>query len=235
MNSLKEFQEIIGYKFKNESLLKVALTHSSYAHENKGKNTEYNERLEFLGDSVLGLIVSRYIYENYPQLPEGRLTKMRAAVVCEKSLFECAQNIDLGKYLILGYGEDHTGGRTRMSILSDAYEALIAAIFLDSNLDVVKEWVLGQLYDAIEAAAKGKIFKDFKTEFQEKAQVSGDVNIKYIVVDSKGPDHDKSFFVNVYLNGTLMGKGEGQSKKKAEQSAAQAAIEKMNKEKGDEA
>jgi len=157
MNLLKEFQEIIGYKFTNEKYLKIALTHSSYAHENKGKNIKFNERLEFLGDSVLSLIVSRYIFENYPELPEGKLTKIRAAVVCEKALYECAVNVDLGKYLILGKGEERTGGRTRMSILSDVYEALIAAIYLDSNLDVVREWVLGQLYSAIESAAKGRI------------------------------------------------------------------------------
>ncbi len=224
MNMLKEFQEIIGYKFTREQYLKIALTHSSYAHENKDKNTKFNERLEFLGDSVLGLIVSRYIFENYPQLPEGDLTKMRAAVVCEKSLYECAVNIDLGKYIILGKGEKNTGGRTRPSILSDAYEAVIAAIYLDSNLDVAREWVLGQLYEAIEAAAKGKISKDFKTEFQEEAQKRGDVNIFYKVVGESGPDHRKSFVVNVYLNGELMGEGEGSSKKKAEQSAAKNAL-----------
>lgn len=225
MNILKEFQEIIGYKFSNEEYLKVALTHSSFAHENKDKNTKFNERLEFLGDSVLGLIVSKYIFENYPELPEGKLTKMRAAVVCEKALYECAVNIDLGKYIILGKGEEHTGGRTRPSILSDAYEALIAAIYLDSNLDVVREWVLGQLYEAVNAAAKGKISKDFKTEFQEEAQKRGDVNISYRVVGESGPDHRKSFVVNAYLNGKLMGEGEGTSKKKAEQNAAKNALQ----------
>lgn len=229
MNTIKEFQELIGYKFNDESYLKVALTHSSYAHENKHKKINFNERLEFLGDSVLSIIVSKYIFENYPELPEGKLTKMRSAVVCEKSLYECALNIDLGKYLVLGRGEDRTGGRTRPSILSDAYEALIAAIFLDSNLDVVREWVLGQLYEAIEAASKGKISKDYKTEFQEAAQVKGDVNISYKVVSSSGPDHDKSFLVNVYLNGVLMGEGEGSSKKKAEQSAAKDALFKLSK------
>lgn len=229
MNILKEFQEIIGYKFTNEEYLKIALTHSSYAHESKNKNVNFNERLEFLGDSVLGLIVSRYIFENYPELPEGRLTKMRAAVVCEKALFECAVNIDLGKYIILGKGEEHTGGRTRPSILSDAYEAVIAAIYLDSNLDVVREWVIGQLYEAIEAAARGKLSKDFKTEFQEEAQKRGDVNISYEVVGESGPDHRKSFVVNVYLNGELMGEGEGSSKKKAEQSAAKNALDGLQK------
>lgn len=224
MNTLKEFQEIIGYKFTDENYLRTALTHSSYVHENKNKVVKFNERMEFLGDSVLNVIVSKYIFENYPELPEGKLTKMRAAVVCEKSLFECAQNIDMGKYLILGRGEERTGGRTRASVLSDAYEALIAAIFLDSSLDVAKEWVLGQLYEAIEAAAKGKISKDYKTEFQEAAQINGDVDIDYRVVSATGPDHNKCFSVNVYLNGKLMGQGEGTSKKKAEQNAAKCAL-----------
>lgn len=224
MNNLREFQEIIGYKFTNEEFLKNALTHSSYAHENKEKKVIFNERLEFLGDSVLSLLVSRYIFENYPHLPEGNLTKMRAAVVCEKSLYECAVNIDLGKYLILGKGEERTGGRTRMSILSDAYEALIAAIYLDSNLDVTREWVLGQIYEAIENAAKGRLSKDYKTEFQEVAQQDGDVNICYKVISESGPDHNKSFTVAVYLDGKLMGEGEGTSKKRAEQKAAENAL-----------
>lgn len=231
MNTIKEFQELIGYKFNNEEYLKIALTHSSYAHENKHKKIKFNERLEFLGDSVLSLIVSKYIFENYPELPEGRLTKIRSAVVCEKALYECSLNIDLGKYLILGRGEERTGGRTRPSILSDAYEALIAAIFLDSSLDVAKEWVLGQLYEAIEAAAKGKISKDYKTEFQETVQIKGDVDICYKVIDSSGPDHNKIFAVNVYLNNKLMGQGEGTSKKKAEQNAAKNALAALGKDK----
>ncbi len=230
MNNLREFQEIIGYKFTNEEYLKIALTHSSFAHENKDKEIIFNERLEFLGDSVLSLLVSRYIFDNYPHLPEGNLTKMRAAVVCEKALYECAVNIDLGKYLILSKGEDRTGGRTRMSILSDAYEALIAAIYLDSNLDVTREWVLGQLYEAIESAAKGRISKDYKTEFQEISQKNGDVDIRYKVISESGPDHNKTFTVAVSLNGKVMGEGEGTSKKRAEQKAAENALSKICEE-----
>ncbi len=224
MNALKEFQEIIGYKFTNEKLLKNALTHSSYANENRDRKIVFNERLEFLGDSVLSLVVSRYIYENFPGLPEGKLTKMRAAVVCERSLWECASNIELGKYIILGHGEEHSGGRTRMSILSDAFEAIIAAIYLDSNFEIVREWILCQLYETIMDASRGKMFKDYKTEFQEKMQKRGEVKITYEVVSESGPDHDKNFVVNLFLNGKLMGNGEGQSKKKAEQNAAQNAL-----------
>ena len=190
MNALKEFQEIIGYKFTNCEYLKVALTHSSYANENRSKHIPFNERLEFLGDSVLGLVVSRYIFENFPKLPEGKLTKMRAAVVCERSLWECAVNIDLGNYLILG-----------------------------------------QLYETILDASRGKMFKDYKTDFQEVVQKNGDVEIKYEVQSESGPDHDKLFVVNVYLNGTLMGTGEGTSKKKAEQKAAQNALIKTRADK----
>ncbi len=224
MNTLKQFQEIIGYRFTDEKLLKTALTHSSFANENKAANVKYNERLEFLGDSVLGLVVSRYIFENFPKLPEGKLTKMRAAVVCERSLWECAVNIDLGNYLILGRGEENMGGRTRMSILADAFEALIAAIYLDSSFETAREWVLGQLYETIMDASRGKMFKDYKTEFQEVVQINGDVDISYRVVSESGPDHNKSFLVDVYLNGTVMGSGEGTSKKKAEQMAAQNAL-----------
>jgi len=227
MTQLKEFQEIIGYKFTNENHLRVALTHSSYANESKSKHAQFNERLEFLGDSVLGLVVSRYIFENFPKLPEGKMTKMRAAVVCERSLWECAVNIELGKYVILGKGEERMGGRTRMSILADAFEALIAAIYLDSSLDTVREWILGQLYETIIDASRGKMFTDYKTDFQEAAQKRGDVNIKYVVENESGPDHAKIFSVNVYLNGKVMGSGEGASKKKAEQKAAQNALIKM--------
>lgn len=224
MNTFKQFQEIIGYRFTDEKLLKTALTHSSFANENKTANVKFNERLEFLGDSVLGLVVSRYIFENFPKLPEGKLTKMRAAVVCERSLWECAVNIDLGNFLILGRGEENMGGRTRMSILADAFEALIAAIYLDSSFETAREWVLGQLYETIMDASRGKMFKDYKTEFQEVMQQNGDVDISYRVVSESGPDHNKSFLVEVYLNGRLMGNGEGTSKKKAEQMAAQNAL-----------
>ena len=219
----------IGYTFCDRTLLDTALTHSSYSNEakSKGAYVECNERLEFLGDSVLSLVVSRYLFENYPKLPEGDLSKVRAAIVCEHSLWQCALNIELGNYLRLGHGEEMTGGRTRVSILADAFEALIAAIYLDSGLPQVREWVLGQLYDTIVAAVNGKRFKDFKTTLQETVQAVSTKAISYRVVSESGPDHQKSFFVHVLLDGEVCGEGEGNSKKRAEQAAAQDALSKL--------
>ncbi len=227
MNKLKEFEEIIGYTFTDKSLLKTGLTHSSFANENRGKNIAFNERLEFLGVSVLSLVVSNYLFENYKKMPEGGLTKARATIVCERSLFACAQNIDLGKFLILGKGEALTGGRTRPSILADAFEALIAAIYIDGGIHVVREWLLGQLHDTILLAAQGKTFTDFKTALQEKLQENGNMDISYEVVDEFGPDHQKTFAVDVFANGKKLGTGEGNSKKNAEQAAAHNALTKM--------
>lgn len=224
MNKLTEFEEIIGYRFTDTSLLKTALTHSSYSNENRSKKIKFNERLEFLGDSVLSLVVSRYIFENYPDLPEGMLTKIRASVVCEHSLWECASNIEMGKFMILGHGEEMTGGRSRMSILADAFEALIAAIYLDGGFDTAREWVLGQLYDSIIRAVGGNYFKDYKTALQEYVQAEGHERIEYNVVGESGPDHKKIFTVEVSLDGKVFGVGDGNSKKRAEQNAAQQAL-----------
>ena len=220
MNKLKAFQEVIGYKFNNETLLKTALTHSSFANENKGKDVTYNERLEFLGDSVLSL------------MPEGALTKARATIVCEHSLWECALEIEMGNYLILGKGEELTGGRTRVSILADAYEALIAAIYLDGGFQTVREWLLGQLYDSILNAVRGKTFTDYKTALQEKMQTHGAADIHYVVAGESGPDHRKSFLVHVLINGEVMGMGEGKSKKNAEQMAARDAFVRLGDNSG---
>ncbi len=227
MNSFKEFEEIIGYRFSNTDLLKTALTHSSFANENRGKHVLYNERLEFLGDSVLSLIVSNYLFENYKNLPEGDLTKVRATIVCERSLWECAVNIEMGRFMILGKGEEQTGGRTRVSILADAYEALIAAIYLDGGFSVTREWLLGQLYDTILSAVKGKTVTDYKTALQELVQKKGHTEIHYDVVGESGPDHSKTFAVHVTIDGTVMGMGEGRSKKNAEQMAACDAFSKL--------
>jgi len=167
------------------------------------------------------------LFENYKSLPEGDLTKARATIVCERSLWECAVNIEMGNYIILGKGEELTGGRTRVSILADAYEALIAAIYLDGGIDVVREWLLGQLYDTILNAVKGKTFMDYKTALQEKIQAHGAVNIRYEVVEESGPDHNKTFLVHVLVNEQVKGVGEGRSKKSAEQMAAQDAFLKL--------
>lgn len=227
MNKLKEFEEIIGYTFNDKKLLKAALTHSSFANENRGKSIKYNERLEFLGDSVLSLIVSRYLFENYPHLSEGELTKIRAAVVCEHSLCECSNRMEVGKFMILGKGEEMTGGRTRVSILADAFEAILAAIFLDAGLDYAREWALGQLYETILSASKGRIQKDYKTTFQELIQGHSGEKITYKVINETGPDHKKSFEVNLLLGDKVVGYGEGNSKKNAEQAAAREALAKM--------
>lgn len=232
MNHLKAFQEIIGYKFNQPDLLQTALTHSSYANENRGKHILFNERLEFLGDSVLSLIVSKFLFENYQNLPEGDLTKARATIVCERSLWACATNIEMGNFLILGKGEELTGGRTRVSILADAYEALIAAIYLDGGIDVVREWLLGQLYETIQDAVKGKTVSDYKTALQECVQAGGAVEIHYDVIGESGPDHSKSFFVQVRIDGQVMGQGEGKSKKNAEQMAAKDALTKLGESSG---
>lgn len=227
MNQIKAFQESIGYQFNDENLLVTALTHSSYANENRAFHIVYNERLEFLGDSVLSLIVSNYLFENYKNLPEGDLTKVRSAIVCEHSLWACAQTIHMGQYLRLGRGEEMTGGRSRISILADAYEALIAAIYLDSDFQTVRRWLLRQLHDTILDAVHGKAVTDYKTALQERIQTHGAADILYEVVNETGPDHKKTFRVHVLINGKVRGIGEGKSKKNAEQMAARAAFIKL--------
>lgn len=228
MNKIKELEEIIGYGFKDENLLKTALTHSSYANEKRVEGLVCNERLEFLGDSVLSLITSRYLFENYKNLPEGELTKARAQIVCEKSLFECAQNIELGSFMLLGKGEERTGGRTRPSVLADAFEALIAAIYLDGGLEITREWLLSQLYDTIQLSVSGKSFKDYKTLLQETVQAHGETDISYKIIAECGPDHKKTFSVEVFVGGNSCGTGEGSSKKNAEQDAAKNALERLS-------
>ena len=210
--NLSEFEKVIGYEFKNKSLLETALTHSSYANE-KQSGRECNERLEFLGDSVLGVITADYFYHNLAHLPEGEMTKKRAACVCEKSLHGFAKEINLGKYLFLGRGEDNTGGRKRASILADAFEAVIGAIYLDGGLEDVRKFVLGFIK---EAAAKQLSLRDYKTELQEIIQKNPDEHLTYVLVGESGPDHDKRFEVEVMLNSNVVGCGMGKSKKLAE-------------------
>lgn len=220
MIKLKELQEIIGYSYKNEDYLIEALTHSSYANENKKKNKKYNERLEFLGDSVLGIIISNYLYKDQEDLPEGDLTKIRANIVCEESLKEAADTIKLGKYLFLGKGEEITGGRERTSIIADTFEALIGSIYLDGGLDAATTFVYKVMDTIIVDAVEGRIFRDYKTQLQEMLQSRTDEKISYDVVEEKGPDHDKKFVMEVRLGKKVLGSGEGKSKKEAEQKAA---------------
>ncbi len=221
--NIGELEERIGYKFKNINLLETALTHSSYANE-KQLSRDCNERLEFLGDSVLGVITAEYFYHNAKHLPEGEMTKKRAACVCEKSLYNFAKEIGLGKYIFLGRGEENTGGRNRASILADAFEAVIAAIYLDGGLDEVRKFVL----DFIRKAATQQInLRDYKTELQEIIQKNPDEHLTYVLVGESGPDHMKHFEVEVRLNSNIIGCGEGRSKKLAEQQAAKQALELM--------
>lgn len=219
---MTEFEKKIGYEFNNIALLDRALTHSSYAHE-RGTGKD-NERLEFLGDSVLGFITAEYLFENYKNEPEGELTKKRAYAVCEKTLFEYAKEIGLGNRLLLGHGEEHTGGRNRPSVVSDAFEALIAAIYLDGGIEAAKKFVLPFVAEATKTKPE---FKDYKSMLQEVLQQNPDEKFEYIVVGESGPDHDKRFEVEVHLNSNVIGKGVGTSKKRAEQEAAKDALELM--------
>lgn len=222
---LQPLQDNLNYKFKNIDLLKTALTHSSYANENKMKITENNERLEFLGDTILNLIVSQYLYKKYPNYPEGELTKIRAKVVCESSLAYAARKIDLGKYLLLGKGEEATGGRDRDSILADASEALVGAIYMDSDFGVTNKLLLENFEaDIVYAVAKGALFIDYKTELQESLQKITRAKIEYKVVKEEGPDHNKIFYMDVVVDNNIVGTGSGRNKKEAEQMAAKDAL-----------
>ena len=223
VDNVNVFEQIIGYEFKDKKLLQTALTHSSYANEMNGK-VMYNERLEFLGDSVLGMIAAEFFYTHHPEMPEGKLTKIRAAMVCEKSLYRFAQSIKLGEFMYMGKGEINTGGRNRPSILADAFESLIAAIYLDAGFEEAKRFVLGFIYNA---SVEEPVISDYKTALQELVQQKKDQVLSYALVGESGPDHDKHFEVEVSLNGKVVGLGSGSSKKRAEQDAARVAIESL--------
>ncbi len=212
-----------GYDFKNKELLNTALSHSSYANEHKCQS---NERLEFLGDSVLSIIVSEYIFKNCPDIDEGKLTKLRASLVCEESLAEFAQEIKLYDMIKLGKGERSSGGANRPSILSDAFEAVLAAIYLDGGIKPAKKFVLR----FIENHLSGGNFKDYKTALQEIIQQNPGEELSYILIDESGPEHDKSFTVEVHLNSNVIGVGVAGNKKHAEQQAAKKALELMGLE-----
>ncbi|MBS7527463.1 ribonuclease III [Fusibacter paucivorans] len=228
--SLRDFQEKLGYQFNDIDYLRRALTHSSYANENKKDKIKNNERLEFLGDSVLGLVVSEYLYSHFPNLAEGQLTKVRARIVCESSLGEAAVNLGIGHYMFFGRGEEMTGGRERTSILSDAFEALIAAMYLDGDIDVVRKFVLTHMDSIIIDAIEGKLFIDYKTRLQEVIQIKKGNRIKYEIFKEEGPDHSKEFFTHVKLNDDIIGVGKGRSKKESEQAAAKEGLKYLQDE-----
>lgn len=220
-----EFEKKIGYTFKNKELLHEALSHSSYANEIKNGRRS-NERLEFLGDSVLSIVVSKHLFTHFKHLPEGELTKIRASLVCEKALFEFSKKIDLGKHIILGKGEENSGGRTRPSIISDAFEAVIAAIYLDGGMEAAEKYVLTFIPKNL-SANSSKALHDYKTALQEIIQRNPEERVEYVLADQTGPDHDRVFRVQVKLNSNVIGEGEGHSKKQAEQAAAKEALRLM--------
>ena len=220
---LMKLEQGLGYTFRNKALLENALTHSSYANENRERHLPDNERLEFLGDSILGFVVAEYLYRNFPDKPEGELTRIRADLVCERNLAEAAATVELGSYLLLGHGEEHGGGRKRDSIVSDAMESVIAASFMDGGFAAAKE-IIDRLILSNIPKGRPRNF-DYKTAFQELVQRKKDQQIHYELTGESGPDHDKHFEVEVLLNGKAVGHGVGSSKKRAEQAAAEAAIE----------
>nr|WP_312576363.1 ribonuclease III [Sedimentibacter sp.] len=225
VDELKKFEKIINYKFKDIEILEKSLTHSSYSNEDKYYTKVNNERLEFLGDAVLSIVVSRFIFNQFPEYPEGELTKLRSQVVCEDTLSIVASNLNVGGFLLLGKGEESSGGRDRKSILADAVEAIIAAIYIDGGYKEAEKFVLENLTKYIQLAVKGKIISDYKSYLQEYYQSKNQVcKIRYVVTKEEGPDHEKMFHVNVLVNKVVVGKGSGKSKKIAEQDAARSAL-----------
>ncbi len=222
--NLEGIEKEIGYTFQNKELLKTALTHTSYAYE---KHIDSNEKLEFLGDSILEFLSSRYLFTHYTNLKEGEMTKVRATVVCEKSLYRIATNHHFGDYLFLGKSEKQNGGNKRPAILADSVEAIIAAIYLDGGLEPANTFIIGNLKDEIEQASKHVGDKDYKTVLQEKLQEAGDVKIEYDIIHESGPDHDKRFEAQVKFNGKVLATGNGKSKKGAEMQAAKKALENL--------
>ncbi len=222
---IKDLETAIGYRFHNISLLQNALTHSSYANERWHNSLLSNERLEFLGDSVLGMLVAEYLYRNFPDRPEGELTRMRADMVCEQTLAAVANRIGIGEHLLLGHGEEQGGGRSRNSILADAMESVIAACFLDGGMEAALGIV--QKFILVEVPVKKLHNTDYKTTLQELVQRKKNQTLIYALVGQSGPDHNKQFVVEVSLNGSVVGKGTGTSKKRAEQDAARDATERL--------
>lgn len=220
---MQELQEKLGYRFQDAGLMRTALTHSSYANEHRCQS---NERLEFIGDSVLGMVVATHLYRLFPEMPEGKMTKLRAELVCEQSLWNVADKLGFGKSLRLGKGEELSGGRTRHSILADCVEALIAAMYLDGGFDVAERFITEHILSGLDAISRSS-GSDYKTELQELIQQKPNQALTYVMVDESGPDHMKSFRFEVRLNGQTLGQGEGHTKKEAEQIAARCALEEL--------
>ena len=213
-------EQKLNYAFRDQELLETALTHSSYANEHR---SESNERLEFVGDSVLGLVTAAWLFSTYPDMPEGKMTRLRAELVCEQSLREVAEKLDLGAYLRLGRGEEASGGRTRPSILADCVEALIAAMYLDGGLEPAARFITGHILTKLSDSA-ASLQRDWKTELQELIQQKPGRSLSYSMIGESGPDHMKSFTAAVSMNGSVIGSGDGRTKKEAEQAAARAAL-----------
>lgn len=222
---MRELEQKLNYTFRHPALLQEALSHSSYANEHRAAHLNSNERLEFLGDSVLGFVTAEFLFRQHPDLPEGDLTRIRAALVCEQSLYEVARKLDLGRYLCLGKGEEAGGGRERTSILADATEAVFAAVYLDGGIEAASALIHRVLLDAEREEVVEERRRDYKTALQELVQRHADQVLTYRMVGEQGPDHDKTFVAEVLLNGTAVGTGSGHSKKEAEQAAARAAME----------
>ena len=222
---IKDLEKAIGYTFRNITLLQNALAHSSYANERWHDSLMSNERLEFLGDSVLGMVVAEHLYRSFPDRPEGELTRMRADMVCETSLAAIARQVGLGEHLLLGHGEEAGGGRTRPSILADAVESVIAACFLDGGMEAARAFI--ERFVLCKVPEKQLVNRDYKTALQELVQQKKNQTLAYALVGESGPDHDKHFMVQVSLNGKVIGEGVGTSKKRAEQDAARDAMEHM--------
>ena len=222
---IKDLENALGYHFHNITILQNALTHSSYANERWHDSLMSNERLEFLGDSILGMVVAEHLYRNYPDRPEGELTRMRADMVCENSLAEVANSIGLGEHLLLGHGEDQGSGRSRASILADAVESVIAASFLDGGMEAARAMIARFILCKVPSGQLHNV--DYKTTLQELVQQKKNQTLSYVLTDQYGPDHDKHFVVQVQLNGQTIGQGDGTSKKRAEQAAAKNAVEQL--------
>lgn len=227
---LNHFVKEYDIPIQDLDILNVALTHTSYANEHKGLEYPTNERLEFLGDTVLDLIIGEYLYLKYLDWSEGELTRAKASIVCESALADCAKRFEIGEYLLLGRGEEMTGGRQRASILADAFEALLGAIYLDNSYAEAKLFVIQHLHPYLQLVDSGNYTHDYKTELQEMLQKDGEVDIFYRLVREEGPDHDKTFYIAIEVNGTAIGQGMGKSKKDAAQQAARMGLKTLRGE-----